>query len=167
MNPTDNKEKSGTNTYMFNVDILVEGKTNAIALEQLLHILNQASFRDFRIVSGLQMGSLIAQHEQQGSICQIVIPDPARASGGTTVPGTKIEPDSSADSAAAMAKQIQGLIAENRLIRLSVNKGHGVKLNIPCRVIQFDENTQTITVYHVDEKQVYAFTWNEIDDFVI
>ena len=48
-----------------------------------------------------------------------------------------------------------------------VNKGYGVKLNIPCRIINFDVNSQMLTVYHVDEKQVYSFTLNEIDEIVI
>jgi len=167
MNTTDNQEKSGKNTYLFNVDILVESGTNALALEQLLHQLNQSGFSDFRITSGSQLGAVIQALEQRGGKRQIVIPDPQRASGGTTVPETSMSHQTSQTATPSMTEQLKSFIAENRLIRLSVNKGHGVKLNIPCRVIQFDEDTQTITVYHVDEKQVYAFTWNEIDDFII
>jgi hypothetical protein len=46
-----------------------------------------------------------------------------------------------------------------------VNKGLGIKLSIPCRIINVDENESLITVYHVDEKQVYSFRLNEIEDF--
>jgi hypothetical protein len=41
-----------------------------------------------------------------------------------------------------------------------------VKLNIPCRVLNYDADTQNVSVYHVDEKKVYLFKLNEIDDFV-
>jgi hypothetical protein len=49
---------------------------------------------------------------------------------------------------------------------LNINKGRGVKMSIPCRVINFDAGPQLLTVYHVDEKQVYTVGLNEIDDFV-
>ncbi|QAY65072.1 hypothetical protein [Paenibacillus protaetiae] len=54
----------------------------------------------------------------------------------------------------------------NQLIRLIVNKGFGVKLNIPCRIIQADEQSNKLTVYHVDEKQVYSFTLTEIEEII-
>jgi hypothetical protein len=62
--------------------------------------------------------------------------------------------------------RIRQYIESNRLIRLNINKGRGVKMNIPCRVINFDVDSQVLTVYHVDEKQVYSMGLNEIDDFI-
>jgi hypothetical protein len=65
-----------------------------------------------------------------------------------------------------LERRIGQYIESNKLIRLNVNKGLGVKMNIPCRVINFDPASQLLTVYHVDEKQVYSFGLNEIDDFI-
>ncbi|WP_372662007.1 hypothetical protein [Cohnella sp.] len=66
----------------------------------------------------------------------------------------------------ALNNQIEQYIQSNKLLRLNVNKGLGVKMDIPCRIINFDADKQLITVYHVDEKQVYSFELNEIDDFL-
>jgi hypothetical protein len=65
-----------------------------------------------------------------------------------------------------LENRIRQYIESNKLIRLKINKGLGVKMNIPCRVINFDASSQLLTVYHVDEKQVYSFGLNEIDDFI-
>ncbi|MCQ6558601.1 hypothetical protein [Paenibacillus mendelii] len=167
MKPINNDDDTGQMTYLFNVDILVEGKTNAVALERLLHLLNNSGASDFRVNSGIQLGEIIRELEQRSAPDKVAIPIPLHAKSGAEAPETVIEDTSAAVASPNISERIKGYIAENRLIRLSVNKGHGVKLNIPCRVIQFDESTQLITVYHVDEKQVYAFNWNEIDDFVV
>lgn len=60
---------------------------------------------------------------------------------------------------------IGNLIQHGTLVRLSVVKGKGVHLSIPCRILQYDESNQTITIYHVDEKNVHTYSLNEIDDF--
>ncbi|TVX97362.1 hypothetical protein [Cohnella terricola] len=62
--------------------------------------------------------------------------------------------------------RIRLFIENSKLIRININKGRGVKMSIPCRVLNYDSDTQLITVYHVDEKQVYTVGINEIDDFV-
>ncbi|CAH0117789.1 MULTISPECIES: hypothetical protein [unclassified Paenibacillus] len=58
-------------------------------------------------------------------------------------------------------------IQQNRLIRFNINKGLGVKLSVPGRLLDYDPETQIICVYHDDEKQVYTFQLNEIDDLVV
>jgi hypothetical protein len=52
------------------------------------------------------------------------------------------------------------------LIRLTVVKGKGVKLSMPCRILNFDALGEQLTIYHVDEKKVYSFKLNEIEDIV-
>lgn len=59
---------------------------------------------------------------------------------------------------------IQSYIQNGSLVRLSVVKGRGVTLSIPCRILQYDEKMGNVTVYHVDEKQVYTFSIYEIED---
>lgn len=65
-----------------------------------------------------------------------------------------------------LQERIRSYISSNKLIRLNVNKGRGVKLSIPCRIISLDAERQMLTVYHVDEKQVHSLKLFEIDDFI-
>jgi hypothetical protein len=158
--------------YLFNVDILVEGETNAVALEKLLNVLNGGNFPDYRIVSGLEMGTLIANMRESAAEFR---PIPVKAaagnaappSGGTQAAKTKTDADQSRDPNGdpSINERIRRCIEAKRLIRLSVNKGYGIRLSIPCRILNFDETAQLLTVYHVDEKQVYAFNLYEIDEF--
>ncbi|MNI96644.1 hypothetical protein D3C76_1616320 [compost metagenome] len=61
--------------------------------------------------------------------------------------------------------QIRTFIQENRLVRLIANR-QGKQVSLPCRILNFDEAAGTLNVYHVDEKQVYMFNLNEIDEFM-
>ncbi len=62
---------------------------------------------------------------------------------------------------------IEQSIMNQTLIRLSIVKGKGVKLSIPCKILHFDESMQLLTVYHVDDKKVYSVKMNEIDDMIL
>jgi len=54
----------------------------------------------------------------------------------------------------------------NCLIRFIVHKGRGVIHSLPGRIVGYDTETQILTIYHVDEKQVYAFTINQFEDLI-
>ncbi|MBW7477807.1 hypothetical protein K0T92_24150 [Paenibacillus oenotherae] len=163
--------------FLFNVDLLVQGETNAIAMENLLHALNQCQLEDFRILSGVQLGQIIAALEEAQVNSKQPAAKPSAAKGKEEAPPAPAsKPSVTADKQQNAAPIIDGplitdsikiCIAENRLIRLTVNKGFGVKLNIPCRIVNFEDKTGMLTVYHVDEKQVYSFTLNEIDDLLL
>lgn len=170
------KKTNPNNRYLFNVDILVEAETNGEALERLLAILNKSGALDYRIQSGIELGQVIEDAVKQ-SDRKVPIPVNEKPKmKSDTLPNVK--PAASAGTSADKKKtsvpidaelvleRIQNYIATNRLIRLIVNKGRGVKLSVPCRIISFDTSAFTITAYHVDEKQVYTFTLNEIDDFI-
>ncbi|MFF2888402.1 hypothetical protein [Paenibacillus sp. NPDC057967] len=145
-------------TFIFNVEIMVEDGHHADALEKLIQGLNRSEWADYRITSGIQLGSLIDQRL-------------AEASGSTPVPLPPQEPDTKESTVPISAESdgfgpIRTFMKSNTLIRLIVNRGLGIKLNIPCRIINIDERENLITVYHVDEKQVYTFRMNEIEDFI-
>jgi hypothetical protein len=144
-------------SFVFNIEVLVEGKNNAAALEQLLHNLNNSNFVDFRILSGIQLGEQI---EERRSNAPSVHPVPVQA--GQTAKADK--PVQESLETLCYFEKIRALMKTNTLIRLIVNKGLGIKLSIPCRIINVDETENLITVYHVDEKQVYTFRLNEIED---
>ncbi|MHA7964607.1 hypothetical protein ACX93W_10690 [Paenibacillus sp. CAU 1782] len=151
------KQQQGTPAnYLFNVDILVEDVHHAKALEQLLKALNQGGFKDYRIASGIQLGqkieNMLAENSQRSEI-PVTLPTPPKAPPAPQqeLPGFD---------------GLHTIMKSNALIRLIVNKGLGIKLNIPCRIINIDEKEQLITVYHVDEKQVYTFRMTEIEDLL-
>ncbi|GIO14572.1 hypothetical protein J19TS2_41270 [Cohnella xylanilytica] len=135
------KQTTADGSYLFQVDILIHAPTNGIAMEQLLRVLNQAKFADYRIQSGIQMGKIIEEELEQAG------------------PSTSLTLTEGLDS------RIRGYIQTNKLIRVNVNKGKGVKLSMPCRVVNFDPDQELLTLYHVDEKKVYSVRLNEIDDF--
>ncbi|QHW30670.1 hypothetical protein GZH47_07235 [Paenibacillus rhizovicinus] len=153
MTPSD-KRANPTTAHLFNVDLLVDGESSAMALERLIHLLNKAGFADYRIKSGIRLGQMIEALEEQATPEAV----PTETSS--------VRPLADGDSSPAIINRIKDCIAANSLIRIMVNKGFGVRLNIPCRIIHLDEEALKLTVYHVDEKQVYAFSLNEIDDFI-
>lgn len=128
-------------SYLFQVEILLRAPSNGEALERLLHHLNEGSFADYRIQSGVQLGKQIEQELSEATSVAPVLTD-------------------------ALDSRIRGYIQSNKLIRININKGKGVKLSWPCRVVNFDPNLELLTLYHVDEKKVYSIKLNEIDDFL-
>jgi hypothetical protein len=165
---------SGKKSYLFNVDLLIDSESNAKALELLLRLLGDPSISDYRIHAGQQMGRLIQQAMEDTSTHKpIHIPQKLQAKAEAKTEA-KVEAKTETRKVQAAAKpsdqyeasnRIRKYIAGNKLIRLAVNKGRGIKLSVPCRILSFDESKYSITVYHVDEKQVYTFSLNEIDDF--
>jgi len=172
---------------------MVDSESNALALEQLISALNRGGFVDYRIISGIETGRLIQQvlhgpHQlnpvqippelshgrpaapDSGSRQAGAAKSPGAASGksqgsAANAKGAAKEGDSPASIGKAI-ERIRGYIEGNRLVRLSVNRGRGVKLSVPCRIINLDESMYAVTVYHVDEKKVYTFGLFEIDDFI-
>jgi hypothetical protein len=146
--------KAGINdeddSFLFRVEILVRGNSNGAALEHLLRVLKEGGFTDYRIGSGIGRGRTIeeaADKERKKRTAPAQPPAPAAA------------------TPAEMEQRIRRYISTNKLIRLNVNKGRGVRLNMPCRFLNYDADIQFLTVYHEDEKQVHSFKLFEIDDF--
>ena len=144
-------------SFVFNIEVLVEGKNNAAALEQLLHNLNNSTFADFRILSGILLGEQIDER-RSGTTSVHPVPVSSQTANAAKPAQEPLE-------TLCYFEKIRTLMKNNTLIRLIVNKGLGIKLSIPCRIINVDETENFITVYHVDEKQVYTFRLNEIEDF--
>lgn len=160
------KKSDSDSSYLFQVDIMIHAANNGAALVQLLSVLNSGNFADYRIGSGIQLGSAIdkalAESKQTVPIpVKIQAKTPAKEPAAT--PKT---PAKETNKPNPLEARIGHFIQSNQLIRLNVNKGRGVSMNIPCRVISYDSNNQLLTVYHVDEKQVYTVHLNEIDDFI-
>jgi hypothetical protein len=152
--------------HLFNVEILISGSSNGIALEKLTHLLNSEAVVDYKVNSGIILGKIIDASIEENQKELTFKKELHKAQDAKTKevksPVIKKPNDN---------KQILDLIhhfKENgTLVRLSILKGKGIKLNIPCRIINYDPEMENVSVYHVDEKKVYLLRLNEIDDFVI
>ncbi|MFS0837201.1 hypothetical protein [Paenibacillus sp. 1P03SA] len=172
---TTNKNQTSKQGHLFTVKILMEEETNGLALQKLLQVLNDANFKDFSIEQGIELGKLIELNT--APIASSSPPSAgASASGAAAVSGKQASSASKSGSSAPsdasastqhrpqVQDQLRKMIKDNTLIRLSIVKGAGIRLSLPCRVLNFDEESGNVTVYHVDEKKVYLFKLNEIDN---
>lgn len=154
-------------SYVYNVQLLVEDEHHASALAQLLSKLNSAQFIDYKIVSGIELGQEIDSRLNNASSKATLPIQNTKAKQKTEAsPPAKPAAEPKNDQYALSMEVFRQCKSKNTLIRLIVNRGLGIKASIPCRVINLDENELLITVYHVDEKQVYTFRLNEIEDFI-
>ncbi|MDB4867860.1 MAG: hypothetical protein JWR03_2193 [Cohnella sp.] len=149
--------KAGINddddSFLFRVEILVHGNTDGAALERLLRVLKEGGFTDYRIGSGIGRGRTIEEAVD-------------RERKKRSTPAQPPAPAATAATPEDIEQRILRYISTNKLIRLNVNKGRGVRLNMPCRILNYDSDEQLITVYHEDEKQVHSFKLFEIEDFI-
>ncbi|MDR9856951.1 hypothetical protein RJP21_25415 [Paenibacillus sp. VCA1] len=177
MENKSNQEDSG---YLFNVDILVKSRSNALALQAMIEMLNGCeSIADFRIKSGMELGQLIEsmlREKRKSLIHKSEAPAASPLPDGHTQKSKTGQPAkspsspaekkmSSADYSSQLYEWITECIRDNRLTRLTTSRG-GQPTSMPCRILNFDETNQLLNVYHVDEKQVYSFKLSEIIEVV-
>lgn len=168
----DKKTLSEDDHYLFNVDILINARTHPLALQYLLELMNGSQVvGDFKINSELPLGKKIDSllnppktlSKQESALLKKL--SGYKSSVHTSPSAAASPPKAPAESPADAFEQIRTFIRDNRLVRLRANR-QGKQLSLPCRILNFDEETGTINVYHVDEKQVYTFRLNEIDEFL-
>ncbi|WP_251035730.1 hypothetical protein [Paenibacillus sp. ISL-20] len=172
------------NGFLFNVDILVKSSSNALALQYLLEMLNdKAEVVDFRVKSGMELGEIINTLVQakKDSVINKASGKMASAASQKEKPAPPVPPAASSPEKkiAASVPPVQTPLPgsdpfewikvyskDNRLVRLTTNR-HGKQTSLPCRILNYDESNFLVNVYHVDEKQVYTFKLNEIDEFSV
>lgn len=167
----DKKLQHTDGNYLFNVDILINARTNPLALQYLLEILNNSDkITDFNINSGLELGrtidtllrsAKIALNQETASPVSFALPAKPAGKQAENQQQPKVTKDNPPD----VFGRIRQYIQNNQLVRLRTNRP-GKQVSMPCRILNFDEASNTISVYHVDEKQVYTFKLNEIDEFM-
>ncbi|MBW4083823.1 hypothetical protein [Paenibacillus sp. S150] len=175
----DKKLQHTDGNYLFNVDILINARTNPLALQYLLEMLNSNDkITDFNINSGLEFGRTIdnllrsaklALKQEPAAAFQVPLKLPVKQTtgkqAGEPAPAPRNLPaDAPAETPADAYGKIRLYIQNNQLVRLRANR-HGKQVSMPCRILNFDEAANSLSVYHVDEKQVYTFKLNEIDEF--
>ncbi|WP_379132950.1 hypothetical protein [Paenibacillus sp. sgz500958] len=179
----DKRLQSTDGNYLFNVDILINARTNPLAMQLLLELLNNNDkVTDFKINSGMEMGRTIDNLLRSAKLAlqqqEAAAPKPVKSPVDRVVnpqvktnqpPSSKLsnQPKQSepALGPADVFGQIRKYVQNNQLVRIRANR-HGKQVSMPCRILNFDEAANTLSVYHVDEKQVYTFKLNEIDEFL-
>ncbi len=173
--------KSQKRKFLFNADIMIEEDTNGRALEKLLHLLNSELVTDYQIKQGVELGKTIeaslkeailkkfdtsAEPAKNRPMAASAEPAP-KAPSAPRVKETKAaeEQRPEADPFKQIWEEMRAFQQNNTLVRLSVVKEKGIKLSMPCRILNTDQTSGNLTVYHVDEKKVYLLKINEIDDF--
>ncbi|MEX2103992.1 MAG: hypothetical protein WD907_01490, partial [Bacilli bacterium] len=156
------------NGYLFSVEVLVKGRTNGHALEALTHLLNEEQVTDYRIIKGINLGQIIVANldKPKEKITQPksgAILDQKSQITIVKKENKVVEPKGTKLKQQPMIEQIQQFKEDKSLIRLTINKGKGLKLSIPCRILNYDWTSGNITAYHVDEMKVYSIDLNEID----
>ncbi|SDN23541.1 hypothetical protein SAMN04487897_102237 [Paenibacillus sp. yr247] len=160
------KASTSPNGHLFTVEILIEDATNGLAMEKLLHLLNVDTVKDYQIIKGIGLGKLIELNTKKESAPPLHTSKKAVAAAPPLTPPPAAKTSANSGAAEHIIDQLEGFKTNNTLIRLTVIKGKGIKLNLPCRILNYDSSNQNVTVYHVDEKKVYLFNLNEIDDYV-
>ncbi|WP_106766441.1 hypothetical protein [Paenibacillus faecalis] len=182
----NNNATTDENGFLFNVDILIKSRSNALALQQLLEMLNNnEAVMDFRIKSGMELGEIIdtlVQAKKRSVISKAKAPisiadelpssnkefnSNNHSSKGPILPEKEKKPAKSSVSPPPENNPYEWIkiySKDNRLVRLTANR-NGKQISLPCRILNYDEINQMVNVYHVDEKQVYTFKVNEIDEF--
>src|SRR5690554_3253435 len=167
----DEKKKRLTKKgHLFNLEVLIEGTTNGIALEKLFQLLNVKSVVDYNINRGIALGTIIDATIDENQNTLTFNDDEKNVLAKEQKKPQEIK-KSIQHPPENDNKQILDLIQlfkENgTLVRISIVKGKGVKLDMPCRILNYDAAMGNVSVYHVDEKKVYLLSLNEIDDFVV
>ncbi|WP_160032908.1 hypothetical protein [Paenibacillus sp. An7] len=163
MNKSISSNINHEQAFLFNVDIMIHSRTNALALQALLEILNEPEgISDFRIQSGIELGTRIkeALHEYPSADPRAVsMADKPQSYAAT-------QPYSTPASTCPSDEWINSAMQAGRLIRIHISDNKGQQKSIPCRILNYDQGTKLVSIYHVDEKQVYSIHTSEIEKYV-
>jgi CHAT domain-containing protein len=159
-----NKTEMKKRAFLFHADVLVEGYNKAMAQESLLALLRSDRVKSVQLQSAAPPTTRPNEEElQKRKKKEASKPNDSKPSD------TKQQEVKHAanDGYRHIINQIEDFKKNNTLIRLSIVKGKGVKLSIPCRILNYEYTSQYVTIYHVDEKKVYQYSLNEIDDLIV
>ncbi|WP_127580140.1 hypothetical protein [Paenibacillus koleovorans] len=171
--------------HLFQVEIMLEHSSHALALATLMQVLNHDKVKDFRITGGIELGKQIEAALAAANVVGVppqtvhppvvspgstsplppaVAPAAAPAVSSTPRPAAATSPKAKISKEKISLADLEEYKDKGTLIRLTVVKGKGVRLSLPCRILNFDAAADNLTIYHVDEKKVYSFKLNEIED---
>jgi hypothetical protein len=139
MTPADQRPNR---PFTFQIELTLEASSKQEASALLTERLKLSGVREYRIV-----------HVQSDAS------DPIHSSG--------ISPEPVSPEPRTIDELINQIMKDQTLVRLNIVKDRGVRLSLPCRIVHFDIEMEQIMAYHVDEKAVYTFKLNEIEDFQV
>lgn len=165
---------------------MIHSRTNALALQTLLEILNEPEgVSDFRIQSGIELGTKIkeALHKYPSADQNAASPnkpyitetvDPKKQNSypkamrtAEKQPAAVANQQHSINASTCPSDDwINAAMQAGRLIRLHIRDNKGQQKSIPCRILNYDQATRLVSIYHVDEKQVYSIHTSEIEKYV-
>jgi wyosine [tRNA(Phe)-imidazoG37] synthetase (radical SAM superfamily) len=157
-----NKNEMNKKAFLFHVEVLVEGYNQAMAQESLLSLLRTEKVKTIQLQSPTPP---VAEHDEE----DLQKRKKKETSKSNDAKLTKQQETKQAANTGyqRIINQIEDFKKNNTLIRLSIVKGKGINLSVPCRILNYEDATQNVTIYHVDEKKVYQYSLNEIDDLIV
>jgi len=137
-------------SFLFSLDVLVRGKTNGQALERLLALLNDCpDVLDCRINGGIRLGAVIEESlrvsQANGAATGALEKMSPAAQKGRETPATGAPAAAGEKPVSPLIGQIFRYITDRNLVRLTVVKGRGVKLDMPCRILNYDESLDSMS----------------------
>ena len=149
--------------FSYTLEIRVEGRSGGEALEKIVRLLNTKDILGYNI--------LHAKEESSDIVTPLFeIRKRLRAERSRQKAADPNKPAASppaSDGAQRLDFVIADYIRRGTLVRMSILKPNGKKMDMPCRLLHFDEDLGHVSVYHVDEKKVYTFGLNEIEDLIV
>jgi hypothetical protein len=154
--------------FLFHVDVVIEGYNKAMAQEALNALLRTEKIKYFQFESETPQSGEVQDdlHKPKKKEHLKAMDSKSQETKHNEAKNAEAKHKANAGYRDIIS-QIETFKKNNTLIRLSIVKSKGVKLSVPCRVLNYEDATQNVTIYHVDEKKVYQYSLNEIDDLVI
>lgn len=157
--------------FLFKLEVTMLAPRYEIALDHLIRALRAGGISDYRILSGVCASGAEAERpgwpgtELRAQIYGNGTDTPA-APGPKSSPGSRTKSLEKTRVPEELVERLNAYINGGKLVRLRVNKDRGVKMDFPGRILNLDQETRNMTVYHVDEKKVYIVALNEVDDII-
>lgn len=146
--------------FTYTLEIRVEGRTGGEALEKIVRLLNAKEILGYNILD--------AKEESSDTVTPLFeIRKRLRAERNRQKAAEPAPNPPKGDVAPQLDSIISDYIRRGTLVRMSVLKPNGKKMDMPCRLLHYDEDHRHVSVYHVDEKKVYTFGLNEIEDLIV
>jgi ribosomal protein S25 len=155
--------------FLFHVEVLLEGYNKAMAQETLIALLRSDKVKFVQYESDSPESGDIGEESQKQKKKEALKASEVKLTESKQQETKQQEAAKHAANAGYrhIINQIEEFKKNNTLVRLSIVKDKGIKLSVPCRVLNYDDSSHNVTIYHVDEKKVYQYSLNEIDDLVV
>ncbi len=144
-------KKSNKTTCYISYEIEMEPEQEHIMNELLAYLQYTKKIEQFRITKRVDA----SEHSSS---------EPKSSTAKTEEKDVKAQPKPEVKADADIFQLIKEWTKHNVLVRLTAVKKKGVRLDIACKILNFDEATGHLSVYDVDNKKVENIHMNELED---